>query len=387
MIDSIITGYINNNKRLVVPDFGAFIRKDGGELVFVEFLKKDDGVLNSLLRTEYGLGETEAGEAIAEYAATVRRTVGQTGQYVVEGVGTLHTDPNGLYALRYDPQARREAFVPHATVGEQFISQERETVAAAMSMPAVGEDIVMQERVAPETVFMGETVRQDTAPEVGIHIEPRFPREEIVAELEVHDLREPARPQPTPVAEQPYAIELERRETDPVPVAREGMTLNDLYTMPATPAVEQPRQTEPVGHPAGHAAHAHHGQPQPQSGQGHHQGQQRSATASAQPAQPRPSEGGQRQGTRPATPYQKPRPAAPAGQRPVNYGGRSKPKKIDLVMIIAVIAALAAIISIVVGLSSNSTNIKPTNPQTEQVVPADQTDMPADDSGEETAVE
>lgn len=48
MINKIIAEYLRTNKRLVVPHFGAFIRKENSEaIVFVPFLKKDDGVLNN----------------------------------------------------------------------------------------------------------------------------------------------------------------------------------------------------------------------------------------------------------------------------------------------------------------------------------------------------
>ena len=43
MINKIIAEYLRTNKRLVVPHFGAFIRKENSEaIVFVPFLKKDD---------------------------------------------------------------------------------------------------------------------------------------------------------------------------------------------------------------------------------------------------------------------------------------------------------------------------------------------------------
>jgi len=46
MINKIIAEYLRTNKRLVVPHFGAFIRKENSEaIVFVPFLKKDDGVI------------------------------------------------------------------------------------------------------------------------------------------------------------------------------------------------------------------------------------------------------------------------------------------------------------------------------------------------------
>ena len=43
MINKIIANYLAGGKRLVIPQFGAFIHKEGdGTVVFVPFLKKDD---------------------------------------------------------------------------------------------------------------------------------------------------------------------------------------------------------------------------------------------------------------------------------------------------------------------------------------------------------
>lgn len=64
MINKIIAEYLRTNKRLVVPHFGAFIRKENSEaIVFVPFLKKDDGVLQQLhrFRIRYGLGRRTGG--------------------------------------------------------------------------------------------------------------------------------------------------------------------------------------------------------------------------------------------------------------------------------------------------------------------------------------
>lgn len=70
MINKIIAEYLRTNKRLVVPHFGAFIRKENSEaIVFVPFLKKDDGVLQQLLVSEYGMDSADAQAVIDEYIA------------------------------------------------------------------------------------------------------------------------------------------------------------------------------------------------------------------------------------------------------------------------------------------------------------------------------
>ena len=100
MINKIIAEYLRTNKRLVVPHFGAFIRKENSEaIVFVPFLKKEDGVLQQLLVSEYGMDSADAQAVIDEYIAEIKESIAARGAYVIEGVGRLMTDSNGICYL------------------------------------------------------------------------------------------------------------------------------------------------------------------------------------------------------------------------------------------------------------------------------------------------
>ncbi|MBS1364380.1 hypothetical protein [Alistipes sp.] len=100
MINKIIAEYLRTNKRLVVPHFGAFIRKENSEaIVFVPFLKKDDGVLQQLLVSEYGMDSADAQAVIDEYIAEIKESIAARGAYVIEGVGRLMTDSNEICYL------------------------------------------------------------------------------------------------------------------------------------------------------------------------------------------------------------------------------------------------------------------------------------------------
>ena len=100
MINKIIAESLRTNTRLVVPHFGAFIRKENSEaIVFVPFLKKDDGVLQQLLVSEYGMDSADAQAVIDEYIAEIKESIAARGAYVIEGVGRLMTDSNGICYL------------------------------------------------------------------------------------------------------------------------------------------------------------------------------------------------------------------------------------------------------------------------------------------------
>ena len=104
MINQIIANYLVSNKRLVIPELGAFIRKDGdGRIVFVPFLKKDDGVLSAQLEANYGLGRDEAEAVIGEYVEHIRQQIASKGEFLIDGVGVMHMDANDLMVFDYAP--------------------------------------------------------------------------------------------------------------------------------------------------------------------------------------------------------------------------------------------------------------------------------------------
>ena len=71
MIVELISKYLENNKRLVVPNLGAFIVKEAGRVVlFSNLIKGDDGVLRSLL-VEAGVSEMETAAALDRFVFEV----------------------------------------------------------------------------------------------------------------------------------------------------------------------------------------------------------------------------------------------------------------------------------------------------------------------------
>lgn len=107
MVNKIIADYLKTSKRLVVPQFGAFIRKeDSGAIAFVPFLKKDDGVLTQLLCSAYGLTPNDAQTVINAFVEEVKESVSTRGVYIIEGVGNITTDPNGI--LRMESEAPQQ---------------------------------------------------------------------------------------------------------------------------------------------------------------------------------------------------------------------------------------------------------------------------------------
>ncbi len=85
----LIAEFLRTHKRLVVPQLGAFIVKaPGGEILFSELFKRDDGVLRGLL-TAAGASEIEAAGAIDRLIFDLRHAVQHGGVYLVAGLKGL----------------------------------------------------------------------------------------------------------------------------------------------------------------------------------------------------------------------------------------------------------------------------------------------------------
>ena len=109
MVNKIIADYLKTNKRLIVPQFGAFLHKDDGTVAFVPFLKKDDGVLIRLIGSAYGVNPGDAQAAIEEFTAEIKKHIAAHGAYIIEGIGTLKMDSNSIYYLDSGQKAAQTA--------------------------------------------------------------------------------------------------------------------------------------------------------------------------------------------------------------------------------------------------------------------------------------
>lgn len=102
-----ISDYLRNNRRLVVPSFGAFLVKEPGTVLFSELLKTDDGVLRGIL-AEQGLGEMECAGAIDRFIFEARHSLSATGRFDMGEIGCLVSDLEGNIRMAGTPM-RAEA--------------------------------------------------------------------------------------------------------------------------------------------------------------------------------------------------------------------------------------------------------------------------------------
>lgn len=178
MICEYITQYLLLNKRLVVPGLGAFVvNPANGELIFVELLKQDDGVLMRQLMAD-GLSAIEAANVIDRFVFEVRHRVDSGGTAMLNGIGRLSKAEDGLYRFEYDPEVGREIAVPAETPAPI------ETPAPEMVAESALESDITVETEAVADVAPAEPVKQvDEEPAVPAeNSEESKPAANVVAE-------------------------------------------------------------------------------------------------------------------------------------------------------------------------------------------------------------
>lgn len=106
MLIESITKYLLTNKRLVVPNLGAFIVKIPGEkILFSNLMKGDDGVLRQLL-TQMGISELEAAGLIDRFVFEVNYRLQNGGVCDISGFGRMVAGANGSISFEYNPKVQ-----------------------------------------------------------------------------------------------------------------------------------------------------------------------------------------------------------------------------------------------------------------------------------------
>ncbi len=118
----VIAEYLLSNRKLVVPNLGAFIVKESGERIFSDLLRADDGVLTSLLQAK-GLSDMEAAVSIDRFVFETRHELGSYGYCRLGDIGTLRIEPETKVLRLYEPVygeiPKQTPYVPEPVVIEE----------------------------------------------------------------------------------------------------------------------------------------------------------------------------------------------------------------------------------------------------------------------------
>lgn len=93
-MDKYIVALLNNNLRVIIPDFGAFIirQKDPKIIVFNEFLKYNDGLLFEYMLKSDGIELDIARQQLSAYTEQAAKVLETGGTFSIVGLGMLRKD-------------------------------------------------------------------------------------------------------------------------------------------------------------------------------------------------------------------------------------------------------------------------------------------------------
>lgn len=136
MVSKIICDYLRHDKRITVPGFGSFIRKEDGQIAFVDILRGDDGVLSSLVRQKRDYTEVEAAAVIDRFIFEIKHALQTSGSIHIKGLGTMSVKTGGKIDFRSDIQPQAASAAKPAAPGAVAPAQRTSVKTAAAPKPA-----------------------------------------------------------------------------------------------------------------------------------------------------------------------------------------------------------------------------------------------------------
>lgn len=121
-ISAIIAQHIATQTRIIIPEVGTLIRrKESGEIVFMEMLKKSDGALTSLVVNTLDVSPSKANELIGNYTAAIKHQLATNKKFILDGVGVLLARRDGGVDFSFNPFAQSLPEVEH---GVEILEEE-----------------------------------------------------------------------------------------------------------------------------------------------------------------------------------------------------------------------------------------------------------------------
>lgn len=106
-LSAIIAKYINSETRLIIPEVGTLLRrKESGEVVFTEMLRKNDGVLVNLVVNGLDVSPSKAGEIVGGYVEVIKQELAIRKKFILDGVGVLLRRADGGIDFSFNPFAQ-----------------------------------------------------------------------------------------------------------------------------------------------------------------------------------------------------------------------------------------------------------------------------------------
>lgn len=168
-ISAIIAKHITTEARLIIPEVGTLLRrKENGEIVFMEMLRKSDGILAGLIINTLDVSPSNANEIVNNYVATIKQQLATNKKFIIDGVGVLLARADGGINFSFTPSAHSipehgvdvleedDAFAPVKPIAPaQPVAPAHPTAPAQPAQPVAP---AAKEQAAPQSVAKPQPV-------------------------------------------------------------------------------------------------------------------------------------------------------------------------------------------------------------------------------------
>jgi cell division septation protein DedD/nucleoid DNA-binding protein len=182
MIGTYIKELIKSHNRVIVPDLGAFLRKNDNpdQLYFNEFLRFNDGLLVDYLSEKEGVDKIEAAKRIKKLVADINKNLTEKQPVELKGIGTLYMDNTDKIQLKID---LLKAYIPEEkTVPEKTKTKnikDTPVIKEVFEEPVVKPQPII-EKQEPDAVITSEPIVEKQKTEPIIIPQPIVEKQKIV---------------------------------------------------------------------------------------------------------------------------------------------------------------------------------------------------------------
>lgn len=108
MIEKHISELLKTNERVIIPNFGAFLKSKGEvkSIIFNEFIKFNDGQLIQFVSEKENISIEDASQKLDEFVEEIKAAFAKGSKIPIKDVGILYQDDKGR--LRFDSEGNAE---------------------------------------------------------------------------------------------------------------------------------------------------------------------------------------------------------------------------------------------------------------------------------------
>lgn len=133
MIDSVIIARaLQQVAKLTLPNFGTFLKKENGEIVFTSFMKNDDMVFTSIIMNSYNVSQSDASQMVVEFISNILANISENGSFFIPEIGFLVKDSlSGAIKLKKEdprPEVVPPIAQPIQPQPQPIIQQQRQPI-------------------------------------------------------------------------------------------------------------------------------------------------------------------------------------------------------------------------------------------------------------------